>query len=179
MVLTVKQFQLLLEQPKKDAHLHKLRMEFLLNTGMRYAEARRFVFADHGYNARKIHKPKTGNTYKQAERWIHLLPQYNERLKSVQEFLKLKDKDGLGFPTLSGFQKNLERWFEKAGIKSHDLVKIFRKTRECWLVVSKYDSALVAMDQGHTQTIQLIHYLNNPFGADDIQEIKEYTKGWM
>ena len=180
MVLTPDQFQTLLRQPKKDAHLHKIRMEFLLNTGMRYAEARRFIFKHHRYDAEKIHKPKTGKTYKQAERWIKVTPQYNEKLKTARELLKLSERNGLGFPTIAGFQNNLYRWFKKAEIELEgNLVKIFRKTRECWLMVARYDGAMIALDQGHSRLTQLKHYLSNPFSGEDVEKIRKYMKDWM
>lgn len=186
MVLTPQEFNRLLEQPQKDVSVHKVRLEFLLNTGMRYAEAKRFVFEDYNYKNRVIHKPQTGKTNKQKERWIHLTPKYNEKLNSVRELLKLKDTEGLEFPTLSGYQKNLERWFKKAGInhvrkgqEKGDLVKMFRKTRECWYVVSGFDSSLVALDQGHTDLIQLAYYLSNPFGEVETREIMAWSEGWI
>jgi integrase len=186
-ILSPGQFRLLLEQPRQE--MDRIRMEFLLNTGMRYVEAQSFRFKHFNPEARKIHKPLSGRTRKQRERSITLTPQYAEKLLFTQRVMKLSPSDGLGFPPLNTFQKNLQYWFRKAGLRWQDedspewrrasLVKVFRKTRESWLVVAGYDSALIALDQGHTNLTQLRHYLNNPFSQEDIAEIKEYMKGWQ
>ena len=168
-------------------------VEGLLFTGMRYSEYERFSNHLEWFDARNraISLPakasKTGR-----DRTIHLTPQFTKDMS-----LYLREHKRLEVPSIQAMNKNLERWYWKIGAfgtrndEFHDTFwsptpKTFRKTWESWLLFTKqddgrpkYDSLMIAHSQGHTQTIQLNHYMNMSARLkSEAEAVKRLTEGW-
>ena len=157
--------------------IHELRLKFLLLSGMRYIEAKRFFEHPEWFDGGFIHLPpmairKSKRT--QKERSVRLNQWGKEVTKS---FLEL----GTNLPTWTTWGENLKRWAVKGGIAPDCLCpKSTRKTMESWLVYYYTDKiTLVLLSQGHNMTTSLNHYLNMPFTQEDKNGMKPYVEGWI
>jgi len=178
--------------PKRES---EIQFKFLLLTGMRYVEAKRFQQNPNWFDGNFIHLPKiatkTGRkditlTKKkkegekvrkprsQLERWIRLNPLGKEITKS---FITLKKP----LPTWQGWTSNLERWMRFAKLDPVGMSpKTTRKTWESWLVFYYPDKLTnIVLSQGHTTTTAIQHYLNMPFIQEDRKLMREFVEGWI
>lgn len=69
---------------------------------------------------------------------------------------------------------------ERSGIGKQGITsKMFRKSAISWLAVCYPDKLFkIASSAGHTLDIMRLHYSNLQFEARDLQEMKEFLKGW-
>lgn len=157
---------------------HKVMLQALLFTGMRFIELRRLknnpkwfdgdfikISLGAGINKEKI---------RLKERWVRL----NALGKmAITNYLMIPQE----LPTNQTWRENLIRWAENAGIESIGLCpKSSRKTWESWLMFYYPDKALqILMSQGHSGEISLKHYLNFPFTMQDKMEMNQYVGGWI
>ena len=150
----------------------------LLYIGMRYIELVRFHAHPEWFDkkAKAIYLPPEASRKKKRtmrERYVYLSTQ---GLIHVENFILYVDR----LPGRETLDNTLRIWGKKSGLGDKGIsVKTFRKTWESWLVVS-YPTALplIAMSQGHTLITAMEHYLNLPFTAEEIAEIKIRTAGW-
>jgi len=145
-----------------------------LNSGMRYKELRLLVEHPEWHRAKKVEVfiPKVKSKTR-FERYVHLTESFN---KLLSEYLDI----GLYFPDRRTWYDSVRRWAKKAGIEDWQNVnvKTTRKTWECWLMRSEYDPIKILLNQGHTQTTAILHYLNLSFTPREIENIKQKTHGW-
>ncbi len=157
---------------------HRLIVEALLFTGMRWVELVRFKDNPAWYDSQGgyIYLPPEASRKKERtmrDRYIYLSAQGRG---VIPMFLKVREK----IPSRIAMNENLKRWAVAGGIDPIGIsVKTFRKTWESWLMASFPDKALlIAMSQGHTQLTAMNHYLNLPFSPQDMERIRSYTQGW-
>lgn len=69
---------------------------------------------------------------------------------------------------------------KKAGLGNEGITsKMFRKSLISWLAVCHEDKMYkIASSAGHTLEIMRLHYSSLQFEARDVQEMKEFLKGW-
>jgi integrase len=201
-ILTPSEYKALLAAiPKLD---NRIRVETMMNTGMRYSELQEFghnlgwfhprdrcivipgASLKQGKNEKTIIDKLKGRKTKRKlitrDRTVHLTPAFSEKLEMYLSSHKLT------FPDRSTMKKNLRRWYLTAysvkeavfALRWYPLPKTFRKTWETWLIFVGYDSLKVAVSQGHTQTVQIAHY-QNMMGSlkNEVEAVKELTRGWM
>lgn len=188
-ILSPSEYKLLLASiPKLE---NRIRVETMMNTGMRYSELQEF--SDHpdwfhpkdrcivipgaslkqGKATRSTRSKRNKRKAYTRDRTVHLTPVFSERLEMYLSSHKLK------FPDRKTMGMNLRRWYPD-GSPWSPLPKTFRKTWETWLIFAGYDSMKVAVSQGHTQTVQIAHY-QNLMGClkNEVETVKELTRGWM
>jgi integrase len=170
-ILTPSDYESLVESIPKSRH--RIIIESLLFTGMRYAEFKHFSrhlsWLDEKNRAITI---PAGYTKTNKERVIHLTPAFTKILS-----LYLREYKKLEVPSIQSMEINLKRWWKKEDW--YPTPKTFRKTLESWLLFAGYDSLKVALSQGHTQTIQLNHYANMSARLkSEAEAVKRLTEGW-
>ncbi|MDQ1252554.1 MAG: hypothetical protein QG646_1675 [Euryarchaeota archaeon] len=156
---------------------HRTILDILLITGMRYAEVLRLYDHKEWYNEKRniIHLPEEAqrkHKRRQLERTIHPLPSmFNYMLKDFWQACKP--------PLESTWNKNLQRWALKAGIKPYGLsVKSSRKTLESWLIASGVVESTVCLRQGHDSLTSMRHYQGLAFSEDELRDIKKQLTAW-
>jgi len=156
---------------------HKVMLQALLFTGMRYIELKRFQKNPRWYDGSFI-KISVGTGVKKQqirmnERYVILNPLGR---MAINNFLMLKEE----LPTNQTWRENLIRWAESAGLDPIGLCpKTTRKTWESWLVFYYPQQIIpVILSQGHTLEVSLKHYLNFPFTKIDRIEMEDYVSGW-
>ncbi len=157
---------------------HRIMLQTLLFSGMRFIECKRFQEHPEWYDGNFI-KITLGEgvlkeKIRQKERWIRL----NALGKMViPYYLELEEK----LPSNQTWRENIRRWAENAGFDPIGLCpKTTRKTWESWLMFFYENKALqILQSQGHTGEISLKHYLNFPFTQADKMEMAEYVSGWI
>jgi integrase len=109
----------------------------------------------------------------QPERDIMLSPYGCE---SIDNFIRNK----YSVPCGVSMWQALRRAAEKSDIGIEGITpKMFRKTFLSWLVVTHPEFYfIIAMSAGHTVNILQTHYAGIAFQKEDIQEMREYVKGW-
>ena len=164
----------------------KILLDILLYTGMRYTEIQELEHHAQWFDSQRkiIYLPHLADKKVNRgtpSRYVYLS---NQGKFILDRFFE--DTNAPTFPFYQGFDMNLKRWVEKAGIKHEPQtnlsisLKTFRKTWECWLVISYPDRIpLIAMSQGHTEIVAMRHYLNVPFSRTEKLEIEDYTRGWV
>lgn len=174
-VLTPKEFEVLREVITDFER--KTQLDFLLLSGMRYAEAIRLHKNRAWFSNGFIHLPSEKGQRKkkrsQKERWVRLNKVGKDK---TEAFLHTR-----GLPSINGWNQLMLSWGEKAGIRDKELsAKTTRKTWESWLVHYYPNRYLdVALSQGHTAVTQLQHYLNMPFTVSDKEGMKPWVEGWI
>ena len=152
---------------------HRIMLQTLLFTGMRYIEVKRlqknrdwfdgdFIKISFGEGIKK-------DKIRQKERWVRL----NALGKMViPYYLDLDEK----LPSNQTWRENMRRWAENCKLDPVGLCpKTTRKTWESWLMFFYENKALqILQSQGHTGEISLEHYLNFPFTSNDKLEMAEY-----
>lgn len=158
---------------------HRVLSDFLLMTGMRYVEAKKVKKQWYNKNAKKIHLPREADAKPKRttpDRYVHLS---TAGKRAVDRYFEEEYK----FPTYIAFDQILKRIGKQTGFleKGKTIsVKSFRKTWESWLVaIYPERQATIALNQGHTSTTAMIHYLNIGFSAEERKQISEQVSGWM
>jgi len=169
-------------------------IDALLFTGMRYAELERFADNLSWFDAKNraiVLPAKATKTGK--ERTVQLTPAYTKTLSQ-----HLREYKSLEVPHITVMNHNMKRWWQsvdfiiaemlqkKEGFDWYPTPKTLRKTWESWLLFTKqddgrpkYDSLMIAHSQGHTQTIQLNHYMNMSARLkSEAEAVRRYTEGW-
>lgn len=163
-----------LKRELKTYQKHQLRG--LLLTGMRYIEARRLQQNPDWFDGKFIQIPDEGSRkdkMRYKERTIKL-SSLGEEL--IPLFLETKN-----LPSNNGWNENLKRWAEKAGIGKEGIsAKTTRKTWVSWLM-TKYPKlqSHIFISMGHSKMTSIEHYLNMPFTERDKEAMEKYTAGWQ
>jgi len=184
-ILKPSEYDAIREQPEK--YKNKFILDLFLNTGMRYAELKRFVANVNDKNSgfkwfrpeeEMIILPKQATKTK-IQREVILTPAFTEKLKD-----EIERNDGQLYP-LPAYQvldENLKRWARKAGIEMPEIiaVKTFRKTWESWLVYANKNIFYILSSQGHSNAVALKHYVKKITKWDEKEkkEIIKRTQGW-
>ena len=157
---------------------HRIMLQTLLFTGMRYIECKRLQHNPKWFDGDFVKISFGEGINKQQirtkERWIRLNPLGK---MAVTNYLNLKEE----LPSNQTWRENMIRWGEAAGIETIGLCpKTTRKTWESWLMFFYETKPLqILQSQGHTGEISLRHYLNMPFTKQDKLEMEEYVNGWI
>jgi len=156
---------------------HKTILEVLLVTGMRYAEMLRLYEHKEWYNEKRniIHLPEEAqkkHKRRQLERTIHPLPaMFCHVLKSFWQ--------GKRPPLEATWNKNLQRWAQKAGISPYGMsAKTTRKTIESWMISGGIIESTVCLRQGHDSLTSMRHYQGLAFSDDEVRMIKKQLTAW-
>lgn len=153
----------------------RIQLDALLLTGMRYVEAKRLQKNPDWFDGEFINIPEEGSRKKEMkfrERTIRL-SYLGQRV--IEDFLNTKP-----LPHNNGFNQNLKRWSEKAGIGTEGMTaKVTRKTWVSWLVTSfpEYREE-VYLSLGHSRITAMKHYLGLPFTDRDKEGMKKWVNGW-
>jgi len=156
---------------------HRIFLDVLLFTGMRYVECRRFQSNPDWFDGDFIFLPESAikkKKRKQLTRYIRL----NALGKQIIPFfLDLEKK----LPSNQCFGENLRRWALSVGLEPVGLcVKTFRKTWESWLMYYYPQHSLqIALSQGHTNVTSLQYYLNLAFTDEDRKNMADFVGGWI
>jgi integrase len=182
-------------------------IDALLFTGMRYAELERFADNLTWFDAknRAIVLPAKATKTKK-ERTVQLTPAYTKTLaQHLREYkiLEVPHITVMNHNMKRWWQNTIRSDDVKRSVyyaieptQYHQPVsdvdewyptpKTLRKTWESWLLFTKqddgrpkYDSLMIAHSQGHTQTIQLNHYMNMSARLkSEAEAVRRYTEGW-
>jgi len=155
---------------------HKIFLDTLLFTGMRYVEAQRLQKNPDWFDEEFIHMPneKYFAKRRQMDRVIKLTPRARQLMPF---FLESKKK----LPTKQTWGENLKRWAKNVQLNPiHLCAKTSRKTFESWLLFYYPNNMYqVASSQGHTSTVSLGHYMNVGLTEEDRIIMKEFVEGWL
>lgn len=158
---------------------HRIIIDTLLFSGMRYSELSLFVHNLMWFDAknRAISLP-AHSTKTKKERVIHLTPAFTKCLDQyLREFKKID------VPHIVTMGRDLKRWWFAAGPTMcqswEPTPKTFRKTWESWLLAAGYPSMAVALSQGHSELISYGHYANlDPRLKSEMDQVRKLTEGW-
>jgi len=157
---------------------HRVMLQALLFTGMRYIELKRLQQNPKWFDGEFINivvgEGVKKHKIRMNERYVRLNPLGK---MAIMNFIGLKEE----LPTNQTWRENMIRWAESANIESIGLCpKTTRKTWESWLMFYYPDKALqILMSQGHTGAISLKHYLNMPFTDQDKRDMEQYVGNWI
>ena len=171
-ILRPQEFKQLIEAiPKLD---HKDKLEALLYTGCRYTELQWLYKNKRNFDGTTILMPSTKPEARHKQRYIRL---NNNGKRAVTYFLRSKTN----LPAHPGWDENLIRWCKKAGIDPTGICcKTTRKTWEAYLATSYPNNFQhIFLSMGHTDRVSLEYYMMLPFNAEEIEQIKFYTEGWI
>jgi len=157
--------------PKQE---HKDKLEALLYTGCRYTELQWLYKNPSAFKGNTILMPSKKAEVRHKDRYIRL--NINGQ-RAVMYFLRSKKN----LPAHTGWDENLNRWCDKAGIDSTGVsCKTTRRTWESWLATRyPHNFQQIFLSQGHTEQVSLEYYLMLPFNESDTKEMKFYTDGWI
>lgn len=156
---------------------HKIILEILQITGMRYAEFLRLYDNKVWYNEKRniIHLPAEAqfkHKRKQLERTIHPLPSMFSYI--FKDFIHGKKP-----PLEATWNKNLQRWAKIAGINPYGVsVKTTRKSVESWQIVAGINESTVCLRAGHDSVTSMKHYQGLAFSDNEVQDIKKKLVEW-
>ena len=158
--------------------VHQVLCDVSLNTGMRGAEIWAFVKHPEWYRAsRRCIEMPIGSIKKvrclHKERTIHLTP---TGCKAVEMLIGLKLKTPI---ERSNFHVSLRLGASKCIGTAGITPKMFRKTLVSWLIKCMPEKALeISASMGHNLETMRVHYLGIAFERKDVEEMREYLKGW-
>lgn len=154
---------------------HKINLDVLLLTGLRYQEARELQKHPEWFDGNFVRIPERKRKRKEVamERWVRLSELGKHTLPLFFNNKPLPAKQNWG--------ENLKRWALKAGISPEGLgAKTTRKTWESWLVFCFTDKLpLIMQSQGHTVMTSIKHYIGLPFTEEDRKAMEKYVRGWV
>lgn len=157
---------------------HKIFLDTLLFTGMRYIELQRFQDHPEWFDyCGFIHLPTTA-IRKQKRRQMERSVRLNPLGKQLIPFFLELDRS---LPTYQTWGENLKRWARNAGLDpSYLCAKTSRKSWESWLTFFYKDRLTeISLSQGHTTVTAMRHYLNVGFTVDDRIRMREFVEGWI
>lgn len=151
---------------------HKILLDVLLITGMRYVEVVRLWHNPKWYNESRniIHLPQEAqrkSKRSQQEITIHPLPtMFNYVLKN---FWAAREP-----PSESSWNRYLRKWAQMTGIAPYGLsAKTTRKTLESWCVSCGMEVTTVCLRQGHDSLTSMRHYQGLAFSDEELNDIKK------
>lgn len=186
-ILIPSEYQALRDAVPKSKH--RILIDTMLNTGMRYEEL--IAFAEHlsWFDAKNnaISIPE-GYTKTKEKRTVHITPAFSKTLSQY-----LREFKTLEFPARQMMNENLKRWWECAVALIrynnpekdysdgwYPTVKTFRKTWESYLLVSNFPYMAVCASMGHSPVISYDHYADFPAKLKScMDDVKKLTEGWM
>jgi integrase len=156
---------------------HKVLLDILIITGMRYIEAQRLHENKSWYIEKEniIHLPQEAqqkHKRSQLERTIYPLPGMFSYI--MKEFFA-----GIQPPCESVWNRDLRRWATDAGINPYGIsAKTTRKSLESWLIKAGMLESSVCLRQGHDSLTSMRHYQGIAFSDNDIRDIKKQLTEW-
>lgn len=156
---------------------HRIMLDILLITGMRYIELIRLHDHAEWYNEKRniIHLPEEAqrkHKRRQPERTIHPLP-------SMFGYILKNFWNERHPPSETGWNENMQRWAKTAGIQPYGMsVKTTRKTIESWLIAAGIPESAVCLRQGHDNLTSMRHYQGLAFSDDEVRDIKTNLTAW-
>lgn len=174
-IFTVKEYQALRAAIPKDRH--RVILDLLIITGMRYVEMQRLYKRRDWYNPTRnhIHLDSTAQRKakrKHLERTIHPLPGAFSYI--MKDFFGDKMP-----PTEAAWNRLLQRHGEKAGFNPYGIsAKSTRKSIESWLIAAGMLESTVCLRQGHSELTSMRHYQGLAFSDSEILDIKKQLAEW-
>ncbi len=155
---------------------NQTRLDALLLTGSRYVEGQRLHEHPEWLDGRFVHLPAEASRKalrKQHERWVRLS---NRGVTILPYFFR-----GKQLPDWKAWERDMRRWAAKAGLDPAFIsAKTLRKSWESWLVFYFPNQVpAIFLNQGHTETTALKHYINLPFTEEDRRDMREWVEGWQ
>ena len=156
--------------------VYQILADVALNTGMRWVELWAFIKHPEWYRASRRCIELSAPTKEKClwrERTVHLTP---TGCRADEMLIGLKLKKSVNRKNvLMAFRLAASKSIGEAGITP----KMFRKTLVSWLIKCMPEKALeISASMGHTQEVMRIHYLGIAFERKDVEEMREYLKGW-
>lgn len=174
-ILTPTEYQKLRAAIPKERH--RVLLDVLLITGMRYVEVQRLWAHREWYIEceNMIHLPDEAQKKvkrRQIERTITPLPSmFNYILKDFFEAQKP--------PAETNWNKDLRKWAVMAGIHPYGLsAKTTRKTIESWCIKAGMLESTVCLRQGHDSLTSMKHYQGLAFNDNENNDIKKQLTSW-
>ena len=156
---------------------HKILLDILMITGMRYIEVQRLWDNPKWYNEARniIHlPPEAQRKHKrtQQERTIQPLPSMFSFL--LKQFWKERRP-----PAESNWNHVLQKYAANIGIHPYGIsAKTTRKTIESWLVAAGANESRICLRQGHNSLVSMRHYQNLSFSDEELKDIKKQLNAW-
>jgi hypothetical protein len=177
-ILRPSEYKLLTEKIPKDEH--RIMLDALLLTGMKYDEIKEFQENIQWFDGSHINLPrrKKGESDYWVERSI-ILTRLGKPV--IKDFIELDKK----FPSPVTWRENLRRWARKAGISEKGLSpKSTRLTWTSWLwsCYPQWKSiihATVGLGNYKKFVYRRFDKIIYKFTEMDRQEMKEFVEGWM
>lgn len=150
--------------------------EINMITGLRYIELQRLYENPSWYLARRnqVILPKEAQKkvkQKQIKRTIDKLP-------STFSYVFRQFTEGNKPPERSSWNRDLERWSQKAGINPKVNPKTPRKTIESWMLKTGIPEIEIYSRQGHDPVTSLRHYQSLSFTNYELRDITKRLTEW-
>ena len=174
-ILTPNEYHRLRTAIQKERH--KILLDILMITGMRYIEVQRLWDNPKWYNEARniIHlPPEAQRKHKrtQQERTIQPLPSMFSFL--LKQFWKERRP-----PAESNWNHVLQKYAANIGIHPYGIsAKTTRKTIESWLVAAGVNESRICLRQGHNSLVSMRHYQNLSFSDEELKDIKKQLNAW-
>ncbi len=174
-ILTPQEWDQLKDVIPKEHHVTNFKI--LTITGLRYIEFLRLYDHPEWYNRKEnlIHLPEEAQKKgKRTMRERTLTP-----LPSMFEDTFKAFTQGPRPPQEATWNKNLQRWIQKVGIKPYGVsAKTTRKTIESWMYAAQVPTMDICERQGHDSLTSMRHYRRNTFSAREQREIETKLQEW-
>ena len=156
---------------------HKILLDILMITGMRYIEVQRLWDNSKWYNEERniIHLPPEAqrkHKRSQQERTIQPLP-------SMFSFALKNFWNERRPPAEQNWNHVLQKYASDVGINPYGIsAKTTRKTIESWLVAAGVVESRICLRQGHNSLVSMRHYQNLSFSDEELKDIKKQLNAW-
>lgn len=154
----------------------KVIFEMNVITGLRYVELQRLYGNPSWYfkERNQIILPK------EAQRKVkQKLPKRTiDRLSSTFPYIFKQFIEGCKPPERSSWNRDLERWSQKAGINPKVGPKTPRKTIESWMLKTGIPEIEIYSRQGHDPVTSLRHYQSLSFTDYELRDIQKRLSEW-
>jgi len=147
---------------------HKFVLEFLLNTGARYDEARQVEVRDINFEREMVLiKHAKGGHGRQRE--VIISSGFARKIESYIRENNIGKLDGLNFPSIQYAEKMIKKYCKAADINDPENFSChtFRKTLENWLVALNVNIFEIQQHMGHTLDVAHVHYIANQYITQD------------
>jgi integrase len=176
-VLTPKEARLIRDHLTTN---HKVFFDGLLFTGMRETEFEQFVqhpeWVD--WERNNIILPSEAVRKARVRVKRRVIPLSNWGQQAIERVFDVKVK----MPQRNWWRLVLIDAAKASGIDKNGITpKMTRKTWESWLIASLPKEAIyhVLLAMGHTAQVSVGHYLQIGFSREEIDQMKQYTDGWL
>lgn len=172
-VLTVEEYDKFIQAIPESK---KAIFEINMISGLRYVELQRLYDNPSWYyrERNQIILPKEAQ-----QKVKQKLPKRTvDKLPSTFPYIFKQFAEGCKPPERSSWNRDLERWSQKAGIHPKIGLKTPRKTIESWMLKSGIPEIEIYSRQGHDPITSLMHYQSLSFTDYELRDIKKRLTEW-